>query len=128
MTTGTRTISSTRPSRGLISKTSTIAIVSPGGGVNVAVIVYVPRAGAPALAPGGAVGARRANRQHAPAARRTVRRRGLLHGRDDTRREPHRRDRDHARPRAGERRTEGTRFARGSDDLREGGHEPGACG
>ena len=50
MTTGTRTISSIVPSRGLRSKTSTLPIVSVDGGVNVALTVYVPRYGAPAVA------------------------------------------------------------------------------
>jgi len=50
MVTGTRTISSIVPSRGLSSYTSTMPMMSLGGGVNVAVTLYVPRAGAPALA------------------------------------------------------------------------------
>jgi hypothetical protein len=49
-TTGTRTISLIVPSRGLTSKTSTKPSVSAGGSGYVAVIVNVPRAGAPALA------------------------------------------------------------------------------
>src|SRR5439155_19851938 len=49
-TTGTRTISSIDPSRGLRSKTSTLPSVSTRGSAYVAAIVNVPRSGAPALA------------------------------------------------------------------------------
>ena len=50
MTTGTRTSSSIVPSLGLRVNTSMPPSVSAAGGVNVALTLNVPRAGAPALA------------------------------------------------------------------------------
>src|SRR5690348_14078503 len=50
MTTGTRTSSSIEPSFGLRSKTSMPPMMSAAGGVKDALMLNVPRAGAPALA------------------------------------------------------------------------------